>query len=181
MLVLFPLTVLLLWSLFIDKLLFCRHQGPFGTINGFRLGRLPGVHIEWSEINAAWGQVVLLLSSLTKKMDMRFQRYRLVPFGNQSFLESLDDRSKVRCIILTGVLAFCYCGVLKFLSVVHKFSFSSNELLFFSLYLGPPTVWIRRVAFSVGYQVWSCYGSLPRLSATVQRRSRRKQWIFTAL
>jgi len=84
------------------------HQGPFGTINGFRLGRLPGVHIEWSEINAAWGQVVLLLSSLTKKMDMRFQRYRLVPFGNQSFLESLDDRSKDLPLYGSGGLRFLW-------------------------------------------------------------------------
>ena len=72
-----------------------RHQGPFGTINGFRLGRLPGVHVEWAEINAAWGQVVLLLSSLAKKMGLKLKRYKLVPFGNYSFLESLEDKAKV--------------------------------------------------------------------------------------
>ncbi|CAI2165079.1 18695_t:CDS:2 [Funneliformis geosporum] len=27
----------------------------FGTINGFRLGRLPHIQVDWSEINAAWG------------------------------------------------------------------------------------------------------------------------------
>jgi beclin 1 len=37
------------------------HSGHFGTINGFRLGRLPDDQVEWSEINAAWGQTVLLL------------------------------------------------------------------------------------------------------------------------
>ncbi|RWS10531.1 beclin-1-like protein [Dinothrombium tinctorium] len=70
------------------------HSGHFGTINGFRLGRLPTVPVEWWEINAAWGQAVLLLHSLAKKMDFIFKRYKLVPYGNHSFLESLDDKSK---------------------------------------------------------------------------------------
>ena len=32
------------------------HDGPFGTISALRLGRLPGVTVEWAEINAALGQ-----------------------------------------------------------------------------------------------------------------------------
>ncbi|CAC5420659.1 BECN [Mytilus coruscus] len=70
------------------------HSGHFGTINNFRLGRLPSVPVEWHEINAAWGQTVLLLHSLAKKMNLTFQRYRLVPYGNHSYIESLTDKSK---------------------------------------------------------------------------------------
>jgi len=70
------------------------HKGHFGTINNFRLGRLPSVPVEWSEINSAWGQTVLLLHSLAKKIGITFKRYRLVPYGNHSFLECLDDKSK---------------------------------------------------------------------------------------
>ena len=70
------------------------HCGHFGTINGFRLGRLPTVPVEWSEINAAWGQAALLLHCMAKKINLTFQRFRLVPYGNFSFLQSLDDRSK---------------------------------------------------------------------------------------
>uniref|UniRef100_A0A6I8NAP4 Beclin 1 n=1 Tax=Ornithorhynchus anatinus TaxID=9258 RepID=A0A6I8NAP4_ORNAN len=70
------------------------HSGQFGTINTFRLGRLPSVPVEWNEINAAWGQTVLLLHALANKMGLRFQRYRLVPYGNHSYLESLTDKSK---------------------------------------------------------------------------------------
>ena len=33
------------------------HDGAFGTISALRLGRLPGVTVEWAEINAALGQV----------------------------------------------------------------------------------------------------------------------------
>ena len=71
------------------------HSGQFGTINNFRLGRLPSVPVEWNEINAAWGQTVLLLHALGNKMGLKFQRYRLVPCGNHSYLESLTDKSKV--------------------------------------------------------------------------------------
>ncbi|XP_032135462.1 beclin-1 isoform X3 [Sapajus apella] len=71
------------------------HSGQFGTINNFRLGRLPSVPVEWNEINAAWGQTVLLLHALANKMGLKFQRYRLVPYGNHSYLESLTDKSKV--------------------------------------------------------------------------------------
>ncbi|KAI1292105.1 Beclin-1 [Halotydeus destructor] len=70
------------------------HSGHFGTINSFRLGRLPDEPVEWAEINAAWGQAVLLLHSLAKKIGLEFKRYRLVPYGNHSFLESLEDKSK---------------------------------------------------------------------------------------
>uniref|UniRef100_UPI00358F598F beclin-1 isoform X3 n=1 Tax=Myxine glutinosa TaxID=7769 RepID=UPI00358F598F len=70
------------------------HSGHFGTINNFRLGRLPSVPVEWSEINAAWGQTVLLLHALANKMGLSFQRYHLIPFGNHSYLESLSDKSK---------------------------------------------------------------------------------------
>ncbi|KAK3083308.1 hypothetical protein FSP39_019108 [Pinctada imbricata] len=70
------------------------HNGHFGTINNFRLGRLPSVPVDWNEINAAWGQTVLLLHSLAKKMNLTFQRYRLVPYGSHSYVESLTDKSK---------------------------------------------------------------------------------------
>ncbi len=42
------------------------HDGPFGTISGFRLGRTPEVAVEWDEINAAWGQAVLLLHTMAQ-------------------------------------------------------------------------------------------------------------------
>ncbi len=44
----------------------CRHDGPFATISGFRLGRTAEVPVEWDEINAAWGQAVLLLHTMAQ-------------------------------------------------------------------------------------------------------------------
>ncbi|XKL59074.1 hypothetical protein PGB90_000090 [Kerria lacca] len=62
------------------------HKGHFGTINNFRLGRLPAAPVDWSEINAAWGQTTLLLVALARKCNLTFQRYRLVPYGSHSYV-----------------------------------------------------------------------------------------------
>lgn len=58
------------------------HDGSFGTISGFRLGRTPEVHVEWDEINAAWGQAVLLLHTMAQACKLNFAGYRLLPMGS---------------------------------------------------------------------------------------------------
>lgn len=64
------------------------HTGHFATINGFRLGRLPSVPVDWNEINAAWGHTAFLLSCLSKAIGMKeFQRYQIVPYGNFSYIK----------------------------------------------------------------------------------------------
>lgn len=68
------------------------HNGHFGTINGLRLGRLQTVPVEWSEINGAWGQTAFLLSTLARLAGVQFERYKLVPYGNQSFIEATEER-----------------------------------------------------------------------------------------
>ncbi|CAK7348724.1 unnamed protein product [Dovyalis caffra] len=49
------------------------HDGEFGTINNFRLGRLPKIPVEWDEINAAWGQACLLLHTMCQYFKPKFQ------------------------------------------------------------------------------------------------------------
>lgn len=102
------------------------HSGQFGTINNFRLGRLPSVPVEWNEINAAWGQTVLLLHALANKMGLHFQRYRLVPYGNHSYLESLTDKSKELPLYCSGGLRFFWDNkfdhaMVAFLDCVQQF------------------------------------------------------------
>ncbi|WIA22458.1 hypothetical protein OEZ85_004756 [Tetradesmus obliquus] len=58
------------------------HDGPFGTISGFRLGRTPEAPVEWEEINAAWGQAVLLLATMATQCKLNFSAYRLLPMGS---------------------------------------------------------------------------------------------------
>lgn len=61
------------------------HAGPFATINGFRLGRLPAyMTVEWADINAGLGQVVLLLDTLVRRAGFRFRKHQLVPLGSFS-------------------------------------------------------------------------------------------------
>ena len=60
------------------------HDGPFGIINGFRLGRLPNVPVEWAEVNAAWGQAALLLATIAGRLGFTFQHYRVIPMGSYS-------------------------------------------------------------------------------------------------
>ncbi|PRQ76310.1 Atg6/Beclin, partial [Rhodotorula toruloides] len=75
---------------------FCIGQeAGFGTINGLRLGRLPGIAVEWPEINAAWGHTLLLLHTIARKFAFEFQGYKLVPCGSFSSIEKLmrDDVS----------------------------------------------------------------------------------------
>lgn len=59
-------------------------HGAFGTINSLCLGRLPGVSIDWVELNAALGQVVLLISALAISCEFKFSEHGLVPMGSYS-------------------------------------------------------------------------------------------------
>jgi len=69
------------------------HDGVFGTINGLRLGRVSGGHVEWTEINAAWGQALLLLYTIARKLDYTIENFRLVPMGSFSRIEKISDKS----------------------------------------------------------------------------------------
>ena len=70
------------------------HDGLFGTINGLRLGRLPDHPVEWAEINAAWGQVVLLLTVVAEKLGYKFKDYKLVPVGSTSKIVKYDTKQQ---------------------------------------------------------------------------------------
>lgn len=72
-----------------NDVFFIGHSGSFGTINGLRLGRLAKPRVEWVEINAAWGQTLLLLATVAEKLNFQFQGYRLRPMGSTSRIEKL--------------------------------------------------------------------------------------------
>jgi beclin 1 len=76
------------------------HQEHFGTINGFRLGRLPSINVEWSEINAGLGQAALLLNSLAKRIDLQFTKFRIVPLGSHSYIEDFNERKNGKYVQL---------------------------------------------------------------------------------
>ncbi|EIM20365.1 autophagy protein 6 [Wallemia mellicola CBS 633.66] len=57
-----------------------------GTIAGLRLGRI-NQNVEWSEINAAWGHLALLLYSVANKLNFEFMNARIIPLGSFSKIE----------------------------------------------------------------------------------------------
>ncbi|ODQ80552.1 hypothetical protein BABINDRAFT_166166 [Babjeviella inositovora NRRL Y-12698] len=70
------------------------HEGPFGCINGLRLGSLANERVLWNEINAALGQVVLLLATLVRAFDVTTPEYRLRPMGSQSKIEQIGQSER---------------------------------------------------------------------------------------
>ncbi|XP_023019610.1 beclin-1-like Atg6 [Leptinotarsa decemlineata] len=108
------------------------HKGHFGTINNFRLGRLPSAPVDWSEINAAWGQTALLLSALARKINLTFERYRLVPFGNHSHIIVLEDEKELP-LYCSGGFKFLWdtkfdSGMVAFLDCVQQFQEKVEKL-----------------------------------------------------
>jgi beclin 1 len=61
-------------------------DGPFGTINGMRLGRLHDELVPWDEVNAAWGHMCVLLDVLRKRAGVQ-GGCSLVALGSKSCIQ----------------------------------------------------------------------------------------------
>eukprot|EP00696_Hemimastix_kukwesjijk_P007306 gnl/Hemi2/19249_TR6386_c0_g1_i1.p1 gnl/Hemi2/19249_TR6386_c0_g1~~gnl/Hemi2/19249_TR6386_c0_g1_i1.p1 ORF type:complete len:436 (+),score=52.91 gnl/Hemi2/19249_TR6386_c0_g1_i1:50-1357(+) len=71
------------------------HDGHCGSINNFRLGRLPSQSVEWDEINAALGQVVLCLDVMAKRRNYTFKQYQLHPMGSCSKISKRSRAGRI--------------------------------------------------------------------------------------
>lgn len=69
------------------------NEGKFGTINGLRLGCLDDIKVTWHEINAALGQLVLLLSTCLNILALDLKEYKLIPMGSTSKIEKYETES----------------------------------------------------------------------------------------
>ncbi|CAH1390557.1 unnamed protein product [Nezara viridula] len=78
------------------------HDHDYGTINGFRLGYIPSSPVEWTEVNTAWGQISLLLFSIANKLDFQFKNLRLVPNGNNSYIEMEGAKKEILPLFGSG-------------------------------------------------------------------------------
>ena len=63
---------------------FISSADEFGTISGFRLGRLPTVDVKWDESNAAIGQSLYLLSVLAHRFNYKFEKFDISLCGAYS-------------------------------------------------------------------------------------------------
>lgn len=74
-------------------------KDDFGTINGLRLARQSSKPVEWAEINAAWGQALLLMVVVAERLDFGFKDYKLCPVGSTSNIEqSKEEAGKKKTI-----------------------------------------------------------------------------------
>lgn len=73
----------------LNDLFYISQDGPFGTINSFRLGKLSTSTVTWDEVNAGLGHCLLLLYLMSKNMGFEFEKYKLIPMGNMSRIDKL--------------------------------------------------------------------------------------------
>ena len=88
----------------INDAFFIWYNGPFATINDFRLGNLgvKPVVVEWTEINAALGQAVLAIYVIASRSGVKFTKYNLVPNGSFSKVHLLDDVRNMYSLFTDG-------------------------------------------------------------------------------
>eukprot|EP00727_Mastigamoeba_balamuthi_P001355 m51a1_g11216 hypothetical protein (545) ;mRNA; r:24558-26488 len=67
-----------------------QHDGHFGTINGYRLGRLRSVPVSWSEVNVALGFAAQLLVTCARILRFDFAQFQIVPLGSSSWIQRKD-------------------------------------------------------------------------------------------
>lgn len=70
------------------------HEGPFGVINGLRIGGFDSVTVSWHEINAGLGQVVLLLATICARLKMNLEGYKLQPMGSFSTISKFIEETQ---------------------------------------------------------------------------------------
>ncbi|XP_055338971.1 beclin-1-like [Paramacrobiotus metropolitanus] len=158
------------------------HQDQFGTINGFRLGRLPGSPVEWPEINAAWGQTVLLLHCLAKKMSFAFTKYKLVPFGSHSYIECLEEQNKKLPLYGDGGFKFFWDSkfdhaMAAFLECLHQFKIQvekSGSQFCLPYDIDPVHGRIRDVHTGASYSIRAQFNS-------VEQWTKALKWMLTNL
>lgn len=86
----------------LDMVFFIWMDGEYGTINGLRLGRLKNDHVEWHEINAAFGQVAFLTQVITEQLEMKLSDLEIVPCASYSFIRARKSNGKMEELPLYG-------------------------------------------------------------------------------
>jgi beclin len=103
-------------------------EGPFGTINKFKLGFLrPGDEKLSSQTDAGLGQAALLMDTIAKVSNFHFRQYLILPLGNFSKIIKADDRGSVFPLHLEQG-AFTFFPVRNFNAALKGFMTCIQEL-----------------------------------------------------
>jgi beclin 1 len=79
----------------------------FGTINKLRLGCLDETKVTWHEINAALGQVILLLSTCLNILNLDLDGYKLIPMGSTSKIEKYEKDQSTGKLSKSVIQLYC--------------------------------------------------------------------------
>ena len=82
-------------------------NGQFATINELRLGCLDDTKVTWHEINAALGQLILLLSTCLNILDLNLSTYKLIPMGSTSKIEKYEKDPRTSKITKSQLQMYC--------------------------------------------------------------------------
>lgn len=69
--------------------------GHFGTVNGYRLGKLASVPVEFTESNAAWGLLAMLMHQICIMLNYQHKEIDLQPIGSYSVIQRRNNTSEV--------------------------------------------------------------------------------------
>ena len=73
---------------FINEVFNISSQDQFGTISGFRLGRISQlVDVKWEEINTALGQAAYLMAIIAHRFGYKFDKYKINLCGAMSTIQ----------------------------------------------------------------------------------------------
>jgi len=104
------------------------HDGPFGTINSFRMGKTNKIQVEWDEINAAWGQAVLLLHTMASTCDeFEFSQNKLIPMGSYPKVSDGKNTYELYGPVTQFLRANYDKAMCVFLQCLHEFSIYAKE------------------------------------------------------
>jgi len=128
-----PLSVELLQlssiNIYLDTFIIGITQHGIGTINNLRLGKRVEEPVDWGEINAAWGQSVLLLHILAKKLGLTFSKYKPIPMGASPYVQQREHIGHGQTYPLYGSSAVTFSHAPFF----YEFWGSSSNSNFFDL------------------------------------------------
>ncbi|KAL7672100.1 hypothetical protein ACOME3_006995 [Neoechinorhynchus agilis] len=148
------------------------HDEHFGVINGCRLGTLPGIDVPWPEINLGLGYVALLVNSLAREIKIpKFERYRIVPYVDLSYVETTTPivqvyplYNKHRKLVWTSKFDNALCGLLDCVNQIIDNINSKDSIFVFPYSIDKDTICDHssKSSFSIrffrfGLMSFNCY------------------------
>jgi len=136
----------------LNDIFYISSENQFGTISGLRLGRLDTELVPWEEINAAWGQCALLLSTLSRLRNFKSAQCNLYPLGCFSRISPVhEDVNRFEL----------FCSDTAFTKMIGRFNYA-QQLFLETLYELSVYMEIEDPGCSIPYKIQdNCIDGIP--------------------